>query len=178
MGRHSVYRVTALEDTDYSETMRQQSRAASEAFADHATSQPPKIKPVTVVFAPEIEMLKRTLTERDIALNEAAAKLLEKDKRIGELCLELESRSESSDPCRANRIARAVAKAHGLSFHEMISPRRHANIVRARQHAMWELRKNTSLSLPQIARIIGVGDHTTVLHGCRMHETRLARGEA
>jgi chromosomal replication initiation ATPase DnaA len=178
MGRHhSAYRVTALEDTDYSETMRRQSRAASRVFAQALNIEPTKNKR-TIVFAPEVEMLQRELAERDIALNEAAAKIAEKDKRIGELCLALESRADSSDPSRANRIIRAVAAAHGLTFSQMISQRRQRNITRARQHAMWELREHTSLSYPQIARLLGRGDHTTALHGCRAHEARLARGEA
>jgi hypothetical protein len=179
MARHAAYRITALEDTDYSENMRQQSRAASKAFAQAHNSPlptPPPIKPITT-FAPEIEILKRTLTERDIALNEALAKNLEKDKRIGELCLELESRAESSDPKRAMRILHAVAKCHGLTFEEMVSESREANICQARQHGMSELRKYTSLSRGQVARLLRRKDRTTVLHGERAHEARMARGE-
>jgi chromosomal replication initiation ATPase DnaA len=176
MGRHAAYRVTALEDTDYSENMRQQSRAASKAFAQALNSQPAETKP-RVVFAPEADMLKREITERDIALNEAKARIAEKDKRIAELCLELESRAVSSDPSRANRIIHAVAAAHGMTVAQMRSQRRDKLTVRARQHAMWELRQHTTLSYPQISDKLGRGDHTTAIHGCNQHAARLARGE-
>jgi chromosomal replication initiation ATPase DnaA len=176
MGRHTAYRVTELEGTDHDAFMRQQSRAASKAFAQALNIQPTENKP-RIVFAPEVEILKREITERDIALDEAAAKILEKDKQISELCLELESKAASSDPNRATRIIRSIATAHGITFNEMISPRRDRNIVRARQHAMFELQRNTNLSNRQISRRLGRADPTTVIHGSRQHKARLARGE-
>lgn len=52
---------------------------------------------------------------------------------------------------------------------ELRSDRRHREIVFARQFiAYWAVRR-TSLSLPQIARLMGGIDHTTVLHGKRTY---------
>jgi hypothetical protein len=76
-------------------------------------------------------------------------------------------------PHLGHRIARAVAKAHGMTFHEMISRRRHRRIVYARWHAMYEMSVRTKLSLPQIAEVLGGFDHTSVLYGIERHRQRL-----
>lgn len=105
---------------------------------------------------------------------EAAQKLLaEKEAQLDALCAEIEALGSLAGPLSAQRIARSVAKAHNMSFKEMVSPRRHRSIVRARQQAMWEIRKHTKLSLPQIGRMLGDLDHTTVLHGIRQHGKRM-----
>lgn len=123
-----------------------------------------------------IESLKRQIgdrdakiVQRDSALDAAHEKIAALNDRIAQL----EARESVSDPFQGRRLACAVAKLHGLTFKEMISNRRSAHLVRARQHAMWELREYTGLSLPQIGRLLGRRDHTTVLHGCRVHAARM-----
>lgn len=74
-------------------------------------------------------------------------------------------------------IAKAVAKAHGISFIDLISARRTRHLAIARQHAMWLMKKYTTLSLPGIAAILGDRDHTTILHGIRRHQARIDAGE-
>lgn len=108
----------------------------------------------------------------DSQLNELKRQALEKDKRIAELCAELQELCGGSDPFAAQRILRAVAIAHGLTVRDLTGPRRHKNLVRARHHAMWEIKQNTGLSLPQIGRLLGGRDHTTVIHGLRQYEAR------
>lgn len=106
---------------------------------------------------------------------------IDKDAKIRSLELriaELEAQEAIRDPQGGRKLAKAVAKAHGISFKEMISVRRQKGLCRARQQAMWELREHTDLSLPQIGKLLGNRDHTTVLHGCRAHAARMARGEA
>lgn len=76
----------------------------------------------------------------------------------------------------AREIIADVAAQHRLSVAELLSPTRAFRISHARQHAMWELRQRTALSLPQIAGRLGLKDHTTVCHGLRAHERRLAKG--
>lgn len=76
----------------------------------------------------------------------------------------------------ARNIAKAVAKLHGVTYLDMISQRRHKDVAWARQHAMWEMRHRTKLSTPQIGKILGGRDHTTVLHGIRAHEKRMKMG--
>lgn len=101
------------------------------------------------------------------------AKLLEREKEIAHLCAELRSLGGCAPIQAAKRIADAVAAAHHLSFTEMISQRRELPLVRARHEAMWLLKKNTMLTLTQIARLLGRSDHTTVLHGIAQHEKRM-----
>lgn len=66
-----------------------------------------------------------------------------------------------------------VCDRRGLTLAEMISPRRNAVLVWARQEAMWECRRQTTASFPQIARALGKQDHTCVIHGARQHEKRM-----
>ena len=98
-------------------------------------------------------------------------------RRADELVAELESMQLNVGPAMGHRIARAVAKAHGIDWQDFISKRRWKHVVQARQHAMWEIRKNTTLSLPSIARILGGFDHTTILWGLRKHQQRIDSGE-
>jgi chromosomal replication initiation ATPase DnaA len=106
-------------------------------------------------------------------LDELHQRLIDKEAYIERLCAEIEAMVEPMGPFAGMRIARSVAKAHGLTFKAMTSNRRQKNLVRARHHAMWEMRRHTKLSLPQIARILGKLDHTTVLWGISQHEKRL-----
>ncbi len=78
-------------------------------------------------------------------------------------------------PFKAQKIALAVAKKHGLKYSDLKSPRRLRELVNARQEAMWLIRRECpALSLPAIGRLFGGRDHTTVLHACRAHEKRMA----
>jgi chromosomal replication initiation ATPase DnaA len=72
-------------------------------------------------------------------------------------------------------IARAVAAAYGLTLTTLRTKRRWAYVVRARQHAMHEVKKRKwpAVSYNMIANIVGVGHHTTVMHGIESHEMRL-----
>lgn len=64
-------------------------------------------------------------------------------------------------------IIRTVAKNYKISYADILSARRTANIVLPRQIAMYLSRTLTLRSLPEIGRRIGNKDHTTVLHGAR-----------
>lgn len=74
-------------------------------------------------------------------------------------------------------IIRQVCKKHGITVPEIIGPRRSRKLVEARHEAFWRLSKETMLSLPRIGYRMGGKDHTTVLHGIRQHERRLAEAE-
>lgn len=56
----------------------------------------------------------------------------------------------------------------------LLSRRRDARVTRARQIAMWLCRRFTVQSLPAIGAVLGGRDHTTVLHGCRAVDRRIA----
>lgn len=67
-------------------------------------------------------------------------------------------------------ICRAVCQHFDMTPINLQSERRQANIVYARQIAMYLAREMTTRSLPFIGRQFGGRDHTTVLHGCRKIE--------
>lgn len=69
-------------------------------------------------------------------------------------------------------IATEVAAKHKVRFSDMLSIRRTRAAVAARQEAFWRCREETSMSLPQIGRMFGGRDHTTVMHGIRKYEMR------
>jgi chromosomal replication initiator protein len=92
---------------------------------------------------------------------------------IRKLCRELEARAIADLPCAGHRISRSIAKSYGIGFNELVSPRRDKYLVRARQEAMWLMKKYTQLSLPHIGRILGDRDHTTVIHGIKAHQARI-----
>lgn len=71
------------------------------------------------------------------------------------------------------QICKEVAEKHGLTMTEMRSRRRLRLLVVARQEAMWRCRQETLNSLPQIGAFLGGLDHTTVLHGARVHVKRV-----
>lgn len=74
----------------------------------------------------------------------------------------------------AKEIISEVAHRRKLSVNEMLSPSRKHCIAHARQEAMWEIHTRLGRSLPWIAQALHLKDHTTVLHGIRAHERRLA----
>ena len=60
-------------------------------------------------------------------------------------------------------IQEAVCAHYGVTLRDMLSPRRHASIVRPRQVAVYLCRQLTMLSMPKIGQMFGGRDHTTVL---------------
>lgn len=72
------------------------------------------------------------------------------------------------------KIQLAVCKEYGVTFNELVSQRRWAKLSFARQVAMYLCKKLTAKSLPEISRLFGNRDHTTVLHGVRKIERLLA----
>ena len=70
-----------------------------------------------------------------------------------------------------------VAAKHGFTYLEMVGRRRTADVVRARQEAYWRCMRETVFSVPTIGRHFGGRDHTTVLHGVRVHAERMKAAE-
>lgn len=73
---------------------------------------------------------------------------------------------------KRNRILSQVTDKHGLYLSALTSPARDKPLSRARQEAMYRLRKELPLSYPRIARVLGRSDHTTVIHGIKAHCAR------
>jgi chromosomal replication initiator protein len=83
--------------------------------------------------------------------------------------------AESSGPEQLERIKQAVCDVLHLSPSDMRSPRRAPNVVRGRQLAMYVARRQTDLSLAEIARGFD-RDHSTVLSSIRRVEKDLEPG--
>ena len=75
------------------------------------------------------------------------------------------TKSTKSSHVTEKQIVEKVAKYYNMSVNEMRSKSRVANIKNARQIAMFLLSQETNLSSNDIAREVGVKDHSTVLHG-------------
>lgn len=66
----------------------------------------------------------------------------------------------------AEAIIRAVAEKYDISTESLLGRSRSRNIALPRQIAMYLLREEANLSLPQIGEALGGRDHTTVMYGC------------
>jgi hypothetical protein len=76
------------------------------------------------------------------------------------------------------RILNAVARQRELTAAELVGPSRCRTVVEARGIAMYLARGLTGSSLYEIGHACGGRDHTTVLHGVRVIERRIARDPA
>ena len=70
----------------------------------------------------------------------------------------------------ADVIIEEVGKFYNISVPDIKGQARTKEIVLARQVAMYETRRLTSLSMPEIGQVFGGRDHTTVLHSLRRME--------
>jgi len=84
------------------------------------------------------------------------------------------NRAASSRPTTVEQIQQSVAAAFGISRAELVGGSRAATPLRARQVAILLTREATDLSLPQIGRLYGGRDHSTVLNSLRRAEARLS----
>jgi chromosomal replication initiator protein len=80
----------------------------------------------------------------------------------------------SQRPTSVEEIQQRVAEGFGISRAELVGSSRAATPLRARQVAIFLTRDLTDLSLPQIGRLYGGRDHTTVLNSLRRIEAGLA----
>jgi len=65
---------------------------------------------------------------------------------------------------KPQQIVNEVASYYELTTEKLISRDRSRNIARPRQIAMYLLREEIDVSLPQIGEVLGGRDHTTVMH--------------
>ena len=71
---------------------------------------------------------------------------------------------EPPKPVTIASIQQAVCALFGISLQEMVSARRHKNLVSPRHLAIMLAAHLTSLSYPAIGRHFGNRDHTTIMH--------------
>jgi len=90
-----------------------------------------------------------------------------------ELIAEVVPGVRSQQPTSVEEIQQRVAERFGISRAELVGSSRAATPLRARQVAIFLTRDLTDLSLPQIGRLYGGRDHTTVLNSLRRIEAGL-----
>ena len=73
-------------------------------------------------------------------------------------------------------ITDRVASAYGVTTQELLSHQRARILVQARNHLYFLLREQ-GLSYPQIGRMLGGRDHSTVIHGVRRFKQEAKRLE-
>jgi chromosomal replication initiator protein len=83
-------------------------------------------------------------------------------------------RSQQSEPTTVEEIQQRVAASFGISRAELVGTSRAATPLRARQVAILLTREATDLSLPQIGRLYGGRDHTTILNALRRAEATVS----
>jgi chromosomal replication initiator protein len=84
------------------------------------------------------------------------------------------NRSAQGGPTTVEVIQQRVAAAFGISRAELVGTSRAATPLRARQVAILLTREATDLSLPQIGRLYGGRDHSTILNALRRAEATLS----
>ena len=90
-----------------------------------------------------------------------------------ELIAEVIPRGRSAQATSVEEIQQRVAEGFGISRAELVGTSRAATPLRARQVAIFLTRELTDLSLPQIGRLYGGRDHSTVLNSLRRIEAGL-----
>lgn len=93
--------------------------------------------------------------------------------------VEMEEEPENEEPldpfpAHWKVIVREVCAKHGLTVPQIIGTCRSRDIVAARHEAFWRLSRETKMSSTRIGYRMGGKDHTTVLHGIKMHKQRMA----
>jgi len=90
-----------------------------------------------------------------------------------ELIAEVIPGVRAQQPTSVEEIQQRVAERFGVSRAELVGSSRAATPLRARQVAIFLTRDLTDLSLPQIGRLYGGRDHSTVLNSLRRIEAGL-----
>ncbi|MDD5468547.1 MAG: chromosomal replication initiator protein DnaA [Anaerolineales bacterium] len=74
-------------------------------------------------------------------------------------------------------VIRKVAEAFAVPLERMLSQERSREVALPRQIAMYLLREEANISLPQIGESLGGRDHTTVMYGCEKIADLLERDD-
>ncbi len=82
-----------------------------------------------------------------------------------------------SCPIKVADIIQYICMSYKVSKLELLSHRRTAAIVEPRHRAAWLCRKYTMRSLPEIGRMLGGRDHTSILFAVRKNDAIIAAGQ-
>lgn len=100
------------------------------------------------------------------------------DKAAVEKSIQLQMGGAPARAPRIDTIKDVTAKAYGVTKAELESPCRKRQYALPRQYAMYLSRQLTKCSYPQIGRLFGDRDHTTVLFAYRKIAALVASSEA
>jgi chromosomal replication initiator protein len=124
-----------------------------------------------------IDLLARSIRTNIRELEGAFNKLIAYSQLMGRAVTIDMAQTVLADSLRANarritidEIQRACAAHYRIDTSEMRSARRARAVARPRQIAMYLAKKLTPRSLPEIGRIFGGRDHSTVIHAVRTIE--------
>jgi len=124
-----------------------------------------------------VELLARSIRSNIRELEGAFNKLLAYSQLVGRAVTLDMAQTILADSLRANarritidEIQRACAAHYRIDNAEMRSQRRARAVARPRQVAMYLAKKLTPRSLPEIGRIFGGRDHSTVIHAVKTIE--------
>jgi chromosomal replication initiator protein len=78
---------------------------------------------------------------------------------------------------KADQVINTVADAYHLSPDRMMGRERTRKVALPRQIAMYLMREEGNISLPQIGEALGGRDHTTVMYGCEKIADLLERDD-
>ena len=117
--------------------------------------------------------LRNNVRELEGALNKLRA-----HSRIGNRALDLQLARDVLGPIidlpgrslTVDAIQRAVARHFGLRITDLKGDKKHRSVAQPRMIAMCLARKHTELSFPELGRIFGGRDHSTVIHACKRVE--------
>jgi chromosomal replication initiation ATPase DnaA len=70
-------------------------------------------------------------------------------------------------------ILAEVSVASGVPIDDLRGRKRWRSVAWPRQEAMYRMRAETNLSYPQIGRLLGGRDHSTIVTGVKRHAARL-----
>jgi chromosomal replication initiator protein len=76
-----------------------------------------------------------------------------------------------------DQVVRFVADAFGVTMERMLGRERTREVALPRQIAMYLLREEINISLPQIGSALGGRDHTTIMYGCEKIADLLERDD-
>ncbi len=74
-------------------------------------------------------------------------------------------------------VVRKVAESFGVAVDRIMSRERSREVALPRQIAMYLLREESNISLPQIGQALGGRDHTTIMYGCEKVADMLERDD-
>ena len=74
-------------------------------------------------------------------------------------------------------VVHKVAESFGITMDRMLGRDRSRDVALPRQIAMYLLREEANISLPQIGNVLGGRDHTTVMYGCEKIADLLERDD-